>query len=185
MTTPAGHSLFGLAVFLAAPVTRRKAALILLVLLMGAAFIPDIDLMPVFWGGLDAANNSHQHFTHSLLFTAAAGLALAFIASRLGSGGFLRLSPYFIAAAWSHILLDLLTEDTRLPVGLELFWPFSDARFTSPVSIFGGLAKSRVEDLLSWHNFQVVAGEVLVLAPLVIALWLLRLRRARSAHSGE
>jgi membrane-bound metal-dependent hydrolase YbcI (DUF457 family) len=185
MTTPAGHSLFGLAVFLATPMTGRKAALILLVLLMAAALIPDIDLLPVLWGGLAAANNSHQQFTHSLLFTAAGGLALAFIASRLGSGGFLRLSPYFLVAAWSHILLDLLTEDTRPPVGLELFWPFSDARFTSPISVFGGLAKSRVEDLLSWHNFQVVGGEIMVLAPLVIALWLLRLRRARASQSGE
>jgi membrane-bound metal-dependent hydrolase YbcI (DUF457 family) len=179
MTTPAGHSLFGLAVFLAAPPTARKAALILLALLMVAAFIPDLDLLPILWGGLEAANNSHQQFTHSLLFTAVAALALAFVASMLRCGGFLRLTPYFIAAAWSHILLDFFTEDTRKPIGLDLLWPFSDARFSSPVSIFGGLAKSRMEDLLSWHNVQVVAGEIMVLAPLVAAIWLLRLRRER------
>ncbi len=181
MTTPAGHSLFGLAVFLATPAVGRKAALILLVLLMAAAFIPDIDLFPLLWGDLQGANNSHQHFTHSLLFTAVVALALAFVASRLGSGRFLHLSPYFIAAAWSHIFLDMLTEDTREPIGIELFWPLSDARFSSPVSFFGGLAKSRMEDLLSWHNVQVVAGEIMVLAPLVVAVWLMRMWRIRRA----
>lgn len=182
MTTPAGHSLFGLAVFLATPAAGRNAALILLALLMAAAFIPDVDLFPLLWGDLDGANSSHQHFTHSLLFTAAVALVLSFVASKLGCGRFLHLSPYFVASAWSHTLLDMLTEDTREPIGIELFWPFSDARFSSPVSFFGGLAKSRMEDLLSWHNVQVVAGEIIILTPLVFAVWLMRMWRISRAR---
>jgi membrane-bound metal-dependent hydrolase YbcI (DUF457 family) len=181
MTTPAGHALFGLAVFLTTPGTNRRAALILLALLLAAAFTPDADLFPLLWGDLSTANQLHQHVTHSLLFTAAAALALALAARLLGCGDFIRLSPYFIAAAWSHLLLDLLTSDTREPIGVMLLWPFSNARFSSPVSIFGGLAKSRPEELISWHNAGVIAGEILVLAPLVIAVWLLRVRRMRAA----
>ena len=179
MTTPAGHFLFGLGVYLAAPAGRRRAAVVLFVLLMAAAFAPDFDLYPLLWGDLEAANLNHQHFSHSLFFTAATGLALAGAAALLGCGPFLRLSPYFLAAAWSHVLLDFLTSDTREPVGIMPFWPFSEARFNSPVALFEGLHKSRLEDLLSWHNVGVVAGEVLILGPLVAAIWYLRIRSER------
>ena len=70
-----------------------------------------------------------SNFSHSLLFTAAAGLVVAVVAALLGCGPFLRLSPYFLAAAWSHVLLDFLTIDTREPVGIMPFWPLSEARF--------------------------------------------------------
>jgi len=126
----------------------------LLALLMAAAIIPDIDLFPLLWGDMAAANSNHQQFSHSLLFTAAVALLITLAASLLGCGRFLRLSPYFIAAAWSHLLLDMLTHDSHEPIGIMLFWPFSDTRFNSPVSLFGGLAKSRLEDLISWHNLQ-------------------------------
>ena len=179
MTTPAGHFLFGLGVYLATPSGGRRTAIVLFVLLMAAAFAPDLDLYPLLWGDFDAANLNHQHFSHSLLFTAAAGLALAGVAALLGCGPFLRLSPYFLAAAWSHVLLDFLTIDTREPVGIMPFWPLSDARFNSPVAIFDGLHKGALGELLSWHNVGVVAGEVLILAPVVAVIWFLRLRAER------
>ena len=177
MTTPAGHFLFGLGVFLSTPRTSRRVTFILLALLMAAAIIPDIDLFPLLWGDMAAANSNHQQFSHSLLFTSAVALLITLAASLLGCGRFLRLSPYFIAAAWSHLLLDMLTHDSHEPIGIMLFWPFSDTRFNSPVSLFGGLSKSRLEDLISWHNLGVVAGELMVLAPLIVAIWELRLRR--------
>ncbi len=178
MTTPAGHALMGLAVFLATPGGGRRRGLILLGLLLAAALAPDVDLFPLLWGDLDAANQLHQGITHSLLLAGAAAALLTLAASALGCGSPLLLLPFFLASAWSHLLLDLLTGDSREPIGIPLLWPFSGAHFSSPVSIFGGVIKGRFEHLLSWHNLTVVAGELLVLVPLVAALWLLRLRRA-------
>lgn len=184
MTTPVGHSLIGLIVFLITPHSGRREALVIFVIMMIAALAADVDLFPMLWGDLTTAKALHQHITHSLAFTALAGLFLAFLAARITKRAFLGLLPFFVAASWSHLLLDYFTLDTREPVGIMLLWPFSDARFNSSFPLFGGFSKSSFGDIFSWQNAGVVLGEIAVLAPVVIVVWLLYLYFNRRSRFG-
>lgn len=178
MTTPIGHSLTGIAVFLTTAGSEQRKSFMLFALIMAAALAPDIDYFPILWGDLLSANAGHQGFTHSLIFSTSTALILAAAAALLKLGRYLPLLPFFIASAWSHLLLDLLTYDGREPVGIMLLWPW-EQRFHSPLEIFGGFAKGSFADMVSWHNFTVVAGEIMILAPIAIGVWLLALKKRR------
>jgi inner membrane protein len=184
MTTPLGHSLSALIVWLTSPPGRRKG-LILLALLAFAALLPDFDYFPAIWGDLELANLNHQGFSHSLLFAALSSVALAYVAKWLGCGPVLRVYPLVLVASLSHLLLDYLTYDGREPVGVVLLWPFSNARFYSPVTIFGGVTKGNFSDFFSLHNLRVIGLELLILAPLAILVWIVVKRVAESLPSNR
>lgn len=178
MTTPVGHSLFGVIVYLFASRGSRKG-LLLFALLMTAAFLPDFDYFPVLWGDLKLANLNHQWFTHSLLFVFVSGLALAIVGKWLQLGSIAKLYLFIVAIMLSHLLLDYLTYDGREPKGILLLWPFSDQRFNSPVSVFGGVAKGSFSDLFSLHNLGVVGGELLIVGVPALLLWFYLRRTVR------
>ena len=176
MTTPIGHSLAGVIVFLMGSGLGIRRSLWLFVLLLAAATASDIDYFPILWGDLAAANLGHQGLTHSLIFATAVALVLAATAAAVRLGGFVRLLPFFIAAAWSHLLLDMLTYDGNAPVGIMLLWPW-EVRFHGPVEVFGGFAKASFADMLSWHNALVIGGEIAILGAVALAVWLVAVRR--------
>lgn len=176
MTTPVGHTLFAFIINLTAPRKGRKESLLLFGVLVLAALVPDFDYFPVLWGDFTLANLNHQGFTHSVFFALLASVALAYVASWLGCGKPARLFPFVFSASLSHLLLDYLTFDGRDPVGIMLLWPFSDARFNSPVSVFGGIIKGSFSEIVSAHNVGVVLQEVLVLAPVAFLVWIIAIR---------
>ena len=70
-------------------------------------------------------------------------------------------------AVGSHALLDVLGAGGR---GLPLLWPFSEARFISPVRIFPDAPRGLA--LLSWPGMTNVAIEFAVFLPvMVFAAW--------------
>lgn len=176
MTTPAGHTLFAFVAYLLAPHKGRKESLLLFAVLLFAAMLPDFDYFPVLWGDFTLANLNHQGFSHSILFALLAATALSYIAGWLGCGRPMRLFPFVFIASLSHLLLDYLTFDGRDPIGIMLLWPFSDTRFNSPVSVFGGIIKGSLSDIVSLHNFGVVLQEVLVLGPVALVVWIVAVR---------
>jgi membrane-bound metal-dependent hydrolase YbcI (DUF457 family) len=178
MPTPVAHSLAGLAISVAVrgpkPLDRN-----LVLLAIASSCLADFDFAISFITGV----NYHHYFTHSLGFTvlfAAAAYACARIAGRA--------RPAFDAAVLgvsylSHILLDMLSEDTAAPYGLELLWPFSDRFFISPVLLFDDIWRGTLAKLLSLHNWMAVAREV-VLVGTPVALVLLWSSRARTKESS-
>jgi inner membrane protein len=184
MTTPLGHGLFALALYLAAPGREPLRRLLFFALLFIAAMAPDMDYFPILWGDFRLANLNHQGFTHSLVFCLLIAVPLAYIGKWLGLGRARSLYPWLAAAALSHLLLDFFTFDGREPFGVPLLWPLSDTRFTSGISLFGGVIKGSVADLFSLHNARVMLNEILWLGIPVLLLWLYGRRQRRIARPG-
>jgi hypothetical protein len=73
----------------------------------------------------------------------------------------------------SHAVLDYLGADTGPPFGIPIFWPFTDAYYTSPVPIFLDIQRpspsgtSFVVGLMSVHNLVAAVVESLLLCPLI------------------
>ena len=159
--------------------------LLLAVVLANAA---DLDMIP---GILLGEPNRYHHvgFSHSLLFAVAAGLLVGAVLAAAGKGWPLWRGPRQRWAATalmvgsllaSHVVLDSLTHDTRIPVGVPMFWPIAGG----PVQIYPwfydvaklggeGSPLDFVTSLMAVHNLRGMAFEILMLGPLflLVAWW--------------
>lgn len=171
MCTPIGHGLLGYSISqnqLAMQSQAKWAFLSALIL----ANLPDIDYL--FGAAAGYPNRHHQTWTHSLVF--AAGVSFLFgvgygLARQSFSGKFF-LIVFLILL--SHLILDMLGNDTRPPYGIQLFWPFNKTHIMSPVTIFRGVNKASenhrfFQVLLSLENLKTVGLEILILGP--VAAW--------------
>lgn len=178
MPTPVGHALGGLAVYLGATHGEVRRDLALGVACLGVSLLPDLD----FAIGPFAGRNYHHYFTHSLGFAALFALA-AYIGARvLGQARPLWDTGVLTGVYLSHILLDLLAKDTSPPFGVQIFWPFSDAFYISPIIIFDDIWRGSLAKLFGLHNWLSVGREVLILGP-VIALLGWRASKPRAQYS--
>jgi membrane-bound metal-dependent hydrolase YbcI (DUF457 family) len=180
--TPVGHTLAGIAIALNVerPPFWKTTSLFAVVLL--AANLPDFDFIPGYLMG-DAAR-FHWGPSHSIAATILAGLAAGLVCWKW-RGPFLR-PALIISAAWaSHILLDLLLGPVKgAPFGLELFWPFSHRRVMLPWSVFLLYPGDQIHEnpfsaLLHPRVWPLVARELMVLGPFVLAAWLIKIARVR------
>lgn len=157
MPTVLSHVAAPLAIGLAigAPAISRR----LLVAGLVASVLPDLDVLAFRFGIGYSHEFGHRGFSHSLAFA----VCLAILAA--GFARQLQVAPkvafaFFLAAAGSHGLLDMLTNGG---LGVALAWPFSEQRFffpwqvieASPLSlrrVFGaaGLAVFNSELLWVW-----------------------------------
>jgi inner membrane protein len=171
MPTPVGHALAGIAV---SRLSRKRPGLepvlqLGVCLFMGIA--PDLDFLPGLL--LNQPALFHGEYLHSI--------GVAFLAS-LGLAAFLRLlgkpfrTVFFLGffAYTSHLVLDMLQPDGRVPYGIPFLWPFSGEYFLSPVPLLLGVhhvgstsstTAEFIDGVLSWHNLLAITVEVLVLTP--------------------
>jgi len=172
MPSPIAHGLVGLTVHILASKDREELRDPWRIgVTVGAALVPDVDLLFRF---VDGANH-HNNETHSLGFAllAAVAAALAFRVSGWRRPLVLALA---VGLAWSsHVLLDVLNLDTHPPIGLMALWPFSDAYYKSPFLLFLDIGRT-----LDWtavkHNTVSAAWECVVLVPALLAAWRYRTR---------
>lgn len=163
MPTPVGHALAGIAVAGAFRDASRRMPVSHLAILAVCAAAPDLDLVLRLIDGV----NHHRGPSHSFAAAALVAVGTMFL-RRLG----LNLpAPASMGAAWaSHVVLDYLGLDTSPPVGEMALWPFSDAFYASPVSLFYDIPRSFSAGAIR-HNLIAVAMEVGMLGPIV---WLCR-----------
>jgi membrane-bound metal-dependent hydrolase YbcI (DUF457 family) len=176
MPSPLGHALAGLAVAWSAEAMTRmplgwRAGSTIAVTCAALAIGPDVDWVypPV-----------HRMMTHSLfatglVFALAAGIGLRRRPTRW------KTAAVCAAAYGSHLLLDWLGGDTKVPAGIQLLWPLDHKWFISDVSVFratdiGGFFQPRV--MIS--NALAVLGEVAVLLPLALLALFWRRRRLQT-----
>jgi membrane-bound metal-dependent hydrolase YbcI (DUF457 family) len=172
MPSPIGHGLAGLTVHvLASRGASELRAPVRAVLVVGAAILPDIDLLFFFVDG----RNHHNRETHSLgaAILAAAALFLLARGRRWPRPGALAVA---VGAAWmTHVLLDYLNRDTTLPVGIMAFWPFDAGFYKSPWPLFLDIGRT-----LDWatvgHDAVAALWEFVVLTPLLLGAWRVRYR---------
>lgn len=181
MPSPIGHVLAGAVVAIAADTVAPslwsrlsfRAGIVILAVLAAS---PDLDLIypPI-----------HRAFTHSLgcvfLISIIAGAVTGWVTGRRAWG-----FGVLCGVAWaSHLLLDWLGVDPNPPSGIKALWPFSDGWFIAALQVFPGTERRQVFTLAALStNLYAVAVEIAILAPPVIALWLVRTRRRRPSRAG-
>ena len=178
MPSPIGHALAGLAVAwtsgLVTPPDSRRGNLggadgwpgrRLVLTTMALAAAPDLDLL---------LPGAHRTATHSL----AAAVAVTIIAAAVtGQVTRWRTAVLCGISYASHLLLDWLAADNYPPRGIELLWPFSDRWFISGLDLFIQTERRRFLTFDSIRtNLTAMAWEALVLSPLLLALWLVRVK---------
>ncbi len=156
---------------------RRPCSWPTLLLFTGLALLPDADLALVALGACDDGACGHRGASHSLLAAIAIGLFTGLAARRL-RWPVVRTVVAATFAVASHAMLDALGAGGR---GLPLLWPFSEARFISPIRIFPDAPRGLA--LLSIPGAINVAIEFAVFLPMMLyATWpRLMARRAGGA----
>jgi inner membrane protein len=91
-----------------------------------AAFLPVLPDCDVFLNRTYGTMLGHRGFSHTLLFAAVIGLAVAACTFKYFKAPFWDLAGFFFAVTASHGILDAFTNGGY---GIPLFWPFSSVRF--------------------------------------------------------
>ena len=173
MPSPLGHALAGAAAGWlvsgsAAPHAGRRFWVV------GAAFaalgmFPDLDLLFTL----------HRGPTHSIGAALIAG-ALAWAVTR-----HFRLAVAAAIAYVTHPLLDWLSEDSSLPLGVMALWPLSTDFHKATVQLFDSIWR-RYETPDFWsHNAIAIARELAILAPPFVLALRLQRRTGRSESPGR
>jgi membrane-bound metal-dependent hydrolase YbcI (DUF457 family) len=183
MPSPVGHALAGVAAAWAADLVPgdrswrtaprsaswyRRAGNGLTAICAALAVAPDLDLL---------ASDYHRSVTHSVTAVAAAGLIAALVAVRMRRP-VARVSA-MCAAAWAtHLLLDWLGVDRQFfPYGVQLLWPFNPTWFISGLDLFAGTERHDIFGAAALaQNAAAVGREIVLLLPVVLALWLIRVK---------
>ena len=174
MPSPLGHALAGVAIAWSAEAIKRRPidfarGSTLAVAGAGLAVAADLDWL--YWP-------AHRAMTHSLMAAVAAAALIAIVKWRQRSAETAIVALVCGLAYGSHLLLDWLGGDTKIPAGIQLLWPFSDSWFISPVGLFratdlGGFFKP-------WtmvSNALAVLRELVVMVPVAFAAHAWRQRR--------
>ncbi len=106
-----------------------------------------------------------------------AGCAVFLLARLWGAAAPATRLAVAVGMGWlSHVLLDWLGSDARLPLGIMALWPFSDVYYAAPFPIFMDVGRE-----ISWrtfrHNLVAMAWEWVLLVPMLLA--------ARHIRRGE
>jgi len=81
----------------------------------------------------------------------------------------------YAAAHGSHLLLDWLNCDLSEHPGIQALWPFADRWFSSRWCVFPGEERRHIFTVAAMvRNLTVLAWELGILGPVVVALWWLR-----------
>jgi membrane-bound metal-dependent hydrolase YbcI (DUF457 family) len=190
MPSPIGHALAGIAVAWGAdlfpgnrgwrtvPTTASwyaRAGNGLTLACAALAVAPDLDLL---FGG------SHRSVTHS--FVSIAVVALIAILGAVRARLPVARVAWMCAGAWAtHLLLDWLAADPSIPRGIQAWWPFNDRRFISEWDVFPGTERRQIFSEPSIRlNMAALARELAFMLPLVLGLWLVRVK-ALARFSSE
>ena len=194
MPSPLGHALGGIAAAWAIDLVpgRRgreaaaqgarfydRAGGVLTLTCAGLAALPDADLL---FGG-------HRTATHSigaaLLVAIVAAGVTRWVTPVVGSHTTRsacttpigRVALMCGAAYATHLVLDSLQIDPNPPSGIQLLWPFSRQWFISEVDLFPRTERHGVLSAAGLRiNLIAFAWETAILLPIVVALWVTRLR---------
>lgn len=188
MASPIGHALAGIAVAWGAdliPGTRawriappsaswsERAGNGLTLACAVLAAAPDLDL---FFGRF------HRTMTHSFFSVAIVAVVAAVVAARAqlprAARGATTRIVFMCAGAWAtHLLLDWLAADRSTPRGIQLLWPFDGTWFISGWDIFPGSERRQLFSAATMRrNAEAITRDVVVLAPIVALLWLVRVK---------
>jgi hypothetical protein len=156
MSSFVAHALVGASCFaLARPKTFRQSLPLLIIAgLLG--FSPDVDYLFLWL----ADWRPNPRITHSLAFVTSAALlawgVVKFFSTREANFGLLLI---FLAAAFSHLVLDALVGVTQNPIA----WPFITEGFSSPIGVLPSAGKPDILNYYFWRNLFIELGIIVPL----------------------
>jgi inner membrane protein len=152
----------------------RATATRAMVALSAISLWPDVDAIGLFVGIDYGDPLGHRGATHAIVVALFVGLASYAWAQRRGQPP-RRTAIFTTIVAVSHGILDTMTYGGGL--GVALLWPFSDARFWSPVR-FIPIAPIGLR-LFGGRGLVVMATELVIFSPFFLyALWPRRTKAA-------
>jgi membrane-bound metal-dependent hydrolase YbcI (DUF457 family) len=182
MSSPVGHFLGGVAAAWAVDLVPgdrtartapsgasfyRRAGNGLTMLCGLLAVTPDLDLLL----------HVHRTITHSLTAVLVVAVVSAVLAKWAGKRSLGRAALMCAGAYGTHLLLDWMAVDNSFPYGIQLLWPISSRWYISSWPIFPGTERRHILGAVAvLTNATAAAWEVLLLAPVLGALWLVRVK---------
>lgn len=167
MPSPIGHGLAAVAAgwLVAQPPASRKALLIQSATLAVIGVMPDLDLLI----------NRHSAETHSIGAAAIAATIAALARLPVATArGRIWLAVFL---AWlTHPLLDAFTDDSSIPIGIMIAWPFSAAHVHSGMAVFDPIYRRYWLPGFFGHNAIAALKEIAILAPMMGLGWWMRRR---------
>jgi tetratricopeptide (TPR) repeat protein len=173
MPSPLGHAIAGVAAgWLVAGAPRslgdREAARTAGVFAT-LGMLPDVDLL----------FGMHSGPTHGVGSAMVIG-AIALVTARRAAVPHARQFALACLAAYlSHTLLDWLGTDASPPLGIMALWPFSRAYYESDLHLFMAISRRYYQGwAFVWQNVRAVGLELVILAPVLALVYLVRRRGA-------
>lgn len=169
MSTPIGHSLGGVSVYLLSKkkTTPQKWFLILYCLIVSN--LPDIDFIYITNTGIEFNGIYHHQITHSITFIFILSLlACLTMDKRLG-----------IITFWClllHDLIDYFTFDNIPPVGIMFLYPFSKEYFTSPIPLWFGIKHQTLGDITSIPSLISLGYDLISMGLIILIVIILKSR---------
>jgi inner membrane protein len=167
MSSVLGHGLVGISVASAIggnqPAGKRRKLLLIAAL---TAIVPDLDILVyIAFGPLGIT--PHRGITHTLLFAAMMGAALAAISRSYFSLNFRTAFLLFSGVMVSHLLLDYLM---GCGPAVPFFWPFADQGYLFPYKVvptayYGLSSKGLIFALLYPPNIFCMLLETIIFLP--------------------
>lgn len=172
MPSPVGHSLMGFIIYRAAVGSTTSVDWRLLSGCLFAANAADLD----FLAGLLVGEGAKFHHgpSHSISFGLLFGVVSSLFLSR-------RLYAFLLSSGLylSHVVLDYLVQDPSPPLGVPLFWPFSNDYYMASFAFFPRFdyAVTTFPEFLTatftLHNLVTMSTEILFLLPVLflVSFW--------------
>jgi inner membrane protein len=174
--SPIGHGLaavaagWGIAGLMAVGQARWRQ----IAILVAIGLAPDLDLL---WG-------RHSRETHSV----GAALIVATVAAwqRWPVASTRTRIWLAVCAAWlTHPMLDAMSSDTSIPVGIMAFWPLSTEFFTTGWDTFGPISRRYWLDNFWAINLTSIGRELVLLGPVAVAVSIYRTPGRSSGRAAQ
>ena len=142
---------------------------------------------------LDLLFVTHRTVTHSIGAVMLVALFSATLAAN-ASRPVVRVAAMCAAAYATHLFVDWLAIDLSQPRGIQALWPFRLDWYISGLDLFRQTERRQLWSAATIvKNLGAVSQEVAILGPLVVALWLVRVKAlaglasevARRDHAAE
>lgn len=170
MPSPLGHTLLGLGIYVlfCRNIHQWLKEWKIVLWIVFCANLPDIDFIP----GLIEGNLGlyHQTYTHTLGFVLLITL-ITFTILKLKKNKetyYITLLTFITLIA--HLILDMLTLDTKMPIGVQFLWPFSKQYFNI-YPVFSPVPHSNLSDISSPLFIKAIIYEaVLLFIPITLLI---------------
>jgi membrane-bound metal-dependent hydrolase YbcI (DUF457 family) len=132
-----------------------------MIMVIGLSMLPDLDIIPaIIFRDMSAY---HNNFSHSLLFAFPVAFLVAGIFRRIYRSNYWLWFLICLVSYDLHVIMDALTGER----GVMLFWPLTQNRFASPISVFYGL-RWGLGWFSIWHLWTIFTESVFVLVLMIV-----------------